>query len=210
MSLCVLEKCDADSELTTNLKLAILEQIGHRYDDTIQRILRKATLLDPRYRGGHMIPPVLRSTRCDLMEEIVENMPASSATPSPSHSEGDTGESAATVPKHKKASLGSLLGKRVARESTLTDDQKAEAEMAIYLQERVIDREENPLIWWKNNQCRFPLMAKLAKKYLCICATSTPSERVFSTAGSVVTPIRSLLKPEKENMFVFLARNIEI
>ena len=82
--------------------------------------------------------------------------------------------------------------------------------MSMYLQDMAIDGEENPLTWWKTNQGRFPLMARLARKYLCICATSAPSEHVFSTASSVATPIRSLLKPEKVNMLVFLARNLDI
>ncbi len=47
------------------------------------------------------------------------------------------------------------------------------------------------------------------RKYLCVCATSTPSERVFSTAGKVVGPQRALLKPDKVNMLVFLAKNLD-
>ncbi|XP_060774010.1 zinc finger BED domain-containing protein 4-like [Neoarius graeffei] len=148
----VLEKCDDDSELTANLKRVVLEQMERRYDDTIQRMLRKATLLDPRYRGDHMSPQALRCTKCELIEEVVAEIIHSSATPGPAQGgEEETGESAAAVPKNKKASLGSLLGKRGARESTLTDEQRAEAEMAIYLQESAIDGEEDPLIWWKNN-----------------------------------------------------------
>ncbi|ELT95740.1 hypothetical protein CAPTEDRAFT_140410 [Capitella teleta] len=53
----------------------------------------------------------------------------------------------------------------------------------------------------------FPRIALLAKKYLAIPATSAPSERVFSTAGNIVTPKRSRLNPEKVNMLVFLAHN---
>ena len=115
---------------------------------------------------------------------------------------------AGTAPK--KSSLGSLFGKRPATTATLTPNQKATAEITLYLQEMALDGDETPLTGWKNNQGRFPLMARLARKYLCICATSAPSEHVFSPAGSVATPLRSLLNPEKVNMLVFLARNLDI
>lgn len=69
--------------------------------------------------------------------------------------------------------------------------------MTMYLQEAVTDAKDNPLIRWKTNQACFPLMAKLVRKYFCICTTSCPSERVFSAAHDIVTPVRSLLKPEK-------------
>lgn len=214
----VLEESVDDSKLTADLKRVILEQMEGRYgDDTIQRMMRKATLLDPRYRGDHMKPPELHSTKSEIMEETVREIDLSlpRPTPGPSHAGEDVEEpdaGVATVPKKKKWSLGSLLAKRAATAAAakLTDEQKVESEMTIYLQEMAIDGEEDPLTWWKTNEKRFPFMARLARKYLCICATSTPSERVFSTAGSVVTPIRSLLKPDKVNMLVFLARNIEI
>lgn len=78
----------------------------------------------------------------------------------------------------------------------------------MYAHESAINAEDDPLVWWKDNQTRLPLLAKVAKKYLCVCATSCASERVFSTAGNIVTPTRSLLKPEKVNMLVFLAKNM--
>lgn len=48
-----------------------------------------------------------------------------------------------------------------------------------------------------------------ARKYMTICATSIPSERVFSAAGNVVTSFRASLKPDKVNMLVFLAKNMK-
>ena len=49
------------------------------------------------------------------------------------------------------------------------------------------DSESSPLAWWKVHEVNFPLISRLAKKYLCIPATSTASERVFSAGGNVVT-----------------------
>lgn len=74
--------------LTADLKRVILEQMEGRYgDDPTQRMMRKATLLDPRYRGDHMKSPELHCTKSEMMEEIVIEIALSlpSPTPGPSH-----------------------------------------------------------------------------------------------------------------------------
>ena len=48
----------------------------------------------------------------------------------------------------------------------------------------------------------------VAQKYLCVCATSIPAERIFSIAGQIVSDRRSALKPDKVDQLVFLARNL--
>ncbi|XP_039672041.1 ubiquitin carboxyl-terminal hydrolase 29-like [Perca fluviatilis] len=45
--------------------------------------------------------------------------------------------------------------------------------------------EADPVAWWKLHQVTYPKLTKLARKYLCIAATSSPSERLFSTSGNV-------------------------
>lgn len=70
--------------------------------------------------------------------------------------------------------------------------------------------ESNPLMWWKDNQNQFPHLAKLAKMYLGIPATSVPSERVFSTAGDIVTAQRASLSPDNVDMMVFLKKNFQL
>ena len=58
------------------------------------------------------------------------------------------------------------------------------------------DTESDPLAWWQSLEQNLPILSTLARKYLCICATSTASERLFSASGNVVVPKRSSLKPE--------------
>lgn len=55
----------------------------------------------------------------------------------------------------------------------------------------------NPLIWWKDNQCRFPILASLTTIYLCIPVTSAPTERLFSTGGNTVTKKRTRFGEER-------------
>ena len=69
--------------------------------------------------------------------------------------------------------------------------------------------EEKPLVWWKTYESQLPLLAKLARKYLCIPATSVPSERSFSTSGHIVNAKRACLLPENVDMLVFLAHNLD-
>ena len=69
-------------------------------------------------------------------------------------------------------------------------------EVESYLKERPLDKEESPLGWWKENHHRFPLISRVAKRYLIIPIASSPTERVFSTAGLTVTRLRSCLTPE--------------
>ena len=61
----------------------------------------------------------------------------------------------------------------------------------------------NPLIWWRNNEKYFPRLSQLARKYLCVPATSVPSKRAFSVAGHVVNEKRSSLLPENVSYVSF-------
>ncbi|KIK51315.1 hypothetical protein GYMLUDRAFT_981689, partial [Collybiopsis luxurians FD-317 M1] len=62
-------------------------------------------------------------------------------------------------------------------------------EVDLYLREPFIDCE--PLLYWKENQSRFPRIFKLAMDILPIQGTSVPCERVFSSALETLTVRRS-------------------
>ena len=95
----------------------------------------------------------------------------------------------------------------------LGDEEKEDKDLSVleevksYFQERPIKRREDPLCWWRVNGSRFPHLEILARKYLAIPATSTPSERVFSVAGIVVDKRRSALTAEMIDALVFLNKN---
>ena len=81
-------------------------------------------------------------------------------------------------------------------------------EIQLYINEPQPDLEMSPIEWWKLTSCRMPLLSQLARKYLCVCATSVASERTFSTGGNIVNKKRSALKPALVNQLVFLAKNL--
>ena len=111
-------------------------------------------------------------------------------------------------PPQKKRKLGEILQKDKGAQPTEDRDTRVSKEIDRYLQAPQQDSTEDPLEWWKANAISYPALSRLSKKYLCISATSSASERLFSTAGNVVTKKRSLLKPEKVDMLVFLAKNL--
>ena len=115
----------------------------------------------------------------------------------------------------KKRKLGSWLAK--SRPAAMQEDdlntpdspkQKVDKEISSYEKAIRADATSDPLQWWKVNQCQFPILSTISKHYLCICASSSASERVFSCSGHIVSKRRTCLKPEKVNMLVFLSRNL--
>ena len=88
-----------------------------------------------------------------------------------------------------------------------TEGVDAAVEKQQYLQHKNIERHEDPLKWWEQNSAHLPYLQRVAKKYLCIPATSVPVERLFSKAGEVIAARRSNIKPKNVDMILFLNKN---
>ena len=73
-----------------------------------------------------------------------------------------------------------------------------------------ITKGANPLNWWREHECEYPLLSKLAKRYLCIPGTSVSSQRVFSTAGDIITAQRGAFNPEHLDRILFQHKNLKI
>jgi hypothetical protein len=57
------------------------------------------------------------------------------------------------------------------------------------------NKEFDLLNWWKVNLHRFPVVSRMAKKFLTIPATSVSSESTFSIGGRTLDDYRSSLSP---------------
>jgi len=69
----------------------------------------------------------------------------------------------------------------------------------------------NPLSWWKSQGAlQFPHLANLAKRYLCIPATSASSERVWSRASNILQIRRARMSDAVAGCIMFTKENARI
>lgn len=81
-------------------------------------------------------------------------------------------------------------------------------ELATYISEVCLEPTEDDndaeLAYWRNNEYRFKNLARMARDYLAIPLTSTPSERAFSGARLMIPYTRNRMKPETLERLVLL------
>ena len=119
----------------------------------------------------------------------------------------------APLPLKKRGGLASILDDVVIVKEEMGSRsplEKATQEVNRYKEEPQLSVVEDPLKWWKERSFYFPYLSNLVKSRLCIPATSVPSERVFSTAGDIVSAQRASLKPDMVDILIFLKKNFKI
>lgn len=94
-------------------------------------------------------------------------------------------------------------------QTSIPEPEMVAKEISNYRFEAQISKTQNPLHWWKEHEFKYPLLAKTARRFLTVQATSVASERVFSTAGSIVTAKRSLISSEHVDELLFLTKNMD-
>ena len=211
---------DGDSSIVKAFKETVVDSIKRRWSlDDISPILGLSTVLDPRFKQLKFLTSAQKSDIMFALETNIERVD-DSGRGSTRVSDGcdkddcliidqnpcDDSQSIsdADVPpckKLKKSALDILLGPEETSSFTIDD------EIDMYLQLKPPARSTNVFEWWKVNELRFPNISKLAKSMLCVPATSTAAERVFSAAGNTVSKRRSCLKPENIDRILFLNKN---
>ena len=104
-----------------------------------------------------------------------------------------------------------LFGQKKSQQQDNTAQKKVDKELDKYMKEDETDfRKDDPLLWWKEREMLYPLVAKLAKKYLAIPASTAPSERVFSVAKNILQKKRWNLLPSRLSKHIFLRKNSKL
>ena len=178
------------------------EKFGTGDPDQIN-ICMVACGVDPRYKNLKSLPSCIREKVKDNIIVRVKSFIALEKL------------AAAPLPKKRKLCFSS--------ESSSDDDDQtlqqttshyaAVQEYEAFMREDKCERCDNcpcdkcALEWWKTYGPRYPNVCKVAQDLLAVPATSTSSERCFSTAGHVANRLRSALSPQHVDALVFLSKN---
>ena len=68
-----------------------------------------------------------------------------------------------------------------------------ETELNAYMRVQQVVNDTDPLMWWKQHQEEFPRLARMARQYLAVPASSASPERLFSSVGLVKSDLRGRL-----------------
>ncbi|XP_015377461.1 PREDICTED: zinc finger BED domain-containing protein 4-like [Diuraphis noxia] len=89
-----------------------------------------------------------------------------------------------------------------------TDTSDAIVELDKFLNEPLIPRESDPLVWWKEMKRIYPNIYHLMLQRLGVPSTSVPCERTFSKAGYTQTDRRNRLSIKNMETLMFLNGNL--
>ena len=106
--------------------------------------------------------------------------------------------------------LSLIYGTTAKRSRVMMKENSIEKEIQQYqFTSKSVGLNQNPLAWWRDiGKTEFPKLAKLARKYLSIPATSAAaSERLFSLAQHVTNGRRNSLGPQYQSELLFLKSN---
>ena len=81
-------------------------------------------------------------------------------------------------------------------------------ELAEYMNLKV-SKDTDFIQFWLDNKSVLPKLYTVARRLLCVPASSAASERVFSTAGRLLEKRPTTLSPATVNSLLFLYSNME-
>lgn len=183
-----LKTTDEDSEQVKIFKNELSHQIVDRFqlDTENVTLYTLAAAMDPRYKNLEFVDRQLRRNIYESVSKMIQE-------------EKDDGDD---EPPAKRA--------RTAEDDFFPQENVSdEGEVSRYQKLPAVDKSSCPLQWWATQEEFLPSLAKLAKKYLSIPATSVAAERHFSVAGRTISKVRNRLLPETADVILFVHQNSE-
>ena len=107
------------------------------------------------------------------------------------HTQGEVNDTEVQVPK--PSVLDDLLGVSCTSMDVDPSSVNGETELNAYMRVQQVANDTDPLMWWKQHQEEFPRLARMARQYLAVPASSASPERLFSSVGLVKSDLRGRL-----------------
>ena len=107
------------------------------------------------------------------------------------HTQGEVNHADGQVPK--PSVLDDLLGVSSTSMDVDPSSVNGETELNAYMRVQQVANDTDPLMWWKQHQEEFPRLARMARQYLAVPASSASPERLFSSVGLVKSDLRGRL-----------------
>ncbi|XP_055842657.1 E3 SUMO-protein ligase ZBED1-like [Episyrphus balteatus] len=192
----------AMESLSKDLVETLIREYNKRFQNSsFHPILSKAALLDPRFKKA--------SFACDLSYESGEQALQLELEQNPTVASIEINTEVSSDPPTFRTDEPDSLWADFDTMTAASSSNIAASVVSIrqYMDEKNINRKENPLLWWKNRKILYPELSDLALKYLCIPASSVPSERIFSKSGQILSEKRASLKPKRMEKILFLNVN---
>lgn len=188
----------SDSDHYKEMGEAMLEKFD-KYWEEKNNAMVIATVFDPRYKMNYIewafgelygVGSTRGRTEMKIVEKELATLYDKCVSQDKRAGNGESVSSSTNIPSIPvQAGYESFLSSRSTRIS--------KSELRNYLEDAVEPRNKalDLLGWWKVNAPRYPIMAKIARRFLTIPATSVSSESTFSTTGRILDDYRSSLKP---------------
>ncbi|XP_037502732.1 E3 SUMO-protein ligase ZBED1-like [Rhipicephalus sanguineus] len=201
----VLKDCIAADDDTSEFARNFLKSMRTRFpgqDEQKKYVL--ATACDPRFKNLFCTETFQETRLLELARTELQQLP-------PEEESSDCVEaSTSTAHKERVSSIWNSIEKlAVSSERRHCTETANIKEFKRYLREPTCRRDQDPLAWWKETgKQHFPELCKMAMKDMGIPATSVPSEKLFSTAGNIVTARREKLTSDHVQQLLFLHENL--
>jgi zinc finger BED domain-containing protein 1 (E3 SUMO-protein ligase ZBED1) len=206
---------EREDEVCAEFKKVIREDLSKRWKHIIEDIsdvLLLAVYFDIRLKDFSFIEN--ETKRRDCLEEAKQLCSQLLSNPETILSQGTivtTTQGKDDAQKAEEERLNSLYGPLAKNNSEIEEFEKNELEQyhlkkakPFCIGTHVID----PLEWWKKHTVKFEKLSKLARRFLCIIATSLPCERTYSKSGFIVNKRRACLSDNVISNLVFISQNV--
>jgi len=189
------------------LRAIIVNNLKERFKTIeTEEIFQLSTYLDPRFKSAGFSKDEHASNAIILLKEQIKNLQGLPHDVVNSETI-DKADSVLFEKQKNKFNIYSELEKHIGKKIGPTNNSQYLDQIQQYHTLPNAKMDIDIFRWWQDRSKQFPHLYELSVKYLYLPATSTASERIFSTVGYVLNQRRTRLTGENLNNILFLNLN---